>query len=780
MKPCRVLLFTLILLAGEVSRSEAQYNWLATLNYKNMILSRIGPGSFPNVTSVLSSTYDQNHQRYIFQANLDTNGFFHLCTVDALNGVIISSPLCPATNNQLQPTQGLEYDNATDTLYGMLGTGFCWIEPATGVVHPIGTVPFTSLQYFIASAFDARDHWYICETNTSLVVMDAASGNVIYNTPIAPSGSLADMKFDNATRQLYGIDVSDSLSSPQFDSITLATGEKHLITALPLMDVQGNGYIGSYSSGAGDYYDQGSYTIDEQGGKYIFLATDPDTSACVNQYLYALDIPTGAVSSKMFFPYSTLYYNGPRLEPGEYVVNYCFDNLRGVMYALNWYEVFTAPSITIYPSQDTICPGDLVTFEAIANGPALYPSFQWVLNGQFVGTNSDLYANTSLTNGDTVYCILINGGAACTVTAPINSNRIVIRNAPLDTASVSISDTATSVCPEQMVQFTALAVHGGLSPTYQWRVNGITINGPDSPVFKYNHWANGDVVNCVLYTTSHCAINKTTFSDSIVMQVHALPTSMGIVASATTICSGDNVTFTASQVLNGGDSASFQWQVDGQNTGQGLHSFTTQSLANGDGVSCILTSSLGCTAPVAATDTIVMTVNPTPVVTLAPDTIITRGSSVRLDPSVTGTIVSWQWTPVMALNDPSVAQPVATPVSTTTYQLTVSSDEGCVGSGKIKVVVYTPLRIPNAFTPGAAGHNGLFRIPPSLQITVIGFSVFNRSGQVVFSTANAGDGWDGTFKGQPQPTGTYVWELEYVDVLTGKPTRASGTVELIR
>src|SRR5580700_8910124 len=125
MKPCRVLLFTLILLAGEVSRSEAQYNWLATLDYKNMTLSRIGPGSFPNVTSVLSSTYDQNHQRYIFQANLDSNGFFHLVTVDASTGVIISSPACPATLHQFQFVQGIEYDNATDTLYGIMGTDFC-------------------------------------------------------------------------------------------------------------------------------------------------------------------------------------------------------------------------------------------------------------------------------------------------------------------------------------------------------------------------------------------------------------------------------------------------------------------------------------------------------------------------------------------------------------------------------------------------------------------------------------------------------------------------------
>ena len=88
--------------------------------------------------------------------------------------------------------------------------------------------------------------------------------------------------------------------------------------------------------------------------------------------------------------------------------------------------------------------------------------------------------------------------------------------------------------------------------------------------------------------------------------------------------------------------------------------------------------------------------------------------------------------------------------------------------------------MPNAFTPQGVGSNEIFRVPPSLQITLKGFAVFNRSGQQVFTAANSGAGWDGTYKGQPQPMGTYIWEIEYLDLLTGKSLRATGTVELIR
>jgi hypothetical protein len=133
-------------------------------------------------------------------------------------------------------------------------------------------------------------------------------------------------------------------------------------------------------------------------------------------------------------------------------------------------------------------------------------------------------------------------------------------------------------------------------------------------------------------------------------------------------------------------------------------------------------------------------------VSLRADTVIARGASVQLDPLLTGNIVSCQWTPVTHLNNPSVADPVADPVYSTTYRLAVISDKGCAATGKITIVVYTPLHMPNAFTP-TAGSNAVFRIPASLQITLIGFSVFNRSGQQVFTAAKSGDGWNGTFRG---------------------------------
>ncbi len=101
-------------------------------------------------------------------------------------------------------------------------------------------------------------------------------------------------------------------------------------------------------------------------------------------------------------------------------------------------------------------------------------------------------------------------------------------------------------------------------------------------------------------------------------------------------------------------------------------------------------------------------------------------------------------------------------------------------AGKLTIVVYRKITMPNAFTPGGSGIDDVFRIPPSTTQQIRSFRVFNRWGQLLFSTTNSGGGWDGNFNGQPQPAGTYAWMIQYVDGMTNKPEMASGTVELIR
>ncbi len=194
-----------------------------------------------------------------------------------------------------------------------------------------------------------------------------------------------------------------------------------------------------------------------------------------------------------------------------------------------------------------------------------------------------------------------------------------------------------------------------------------------------------------------------------------------------------------------------------------------------------VTGANGCRSVTA--DTMLLTVLPAPKVFAGKDTIVAPGEPLQLlarDVNGTG-FTAYSWTPQNLLNDPLVAGPVATLTVDQTFTVTAASTEGCQGSDQISVrVIRGPeIYVPNAFTPNGDGRNDVLR-PVTVGIkTFSSFSVFNRAGQRIFYTSDAGSGWDGRLAGQPQGTGGFVWVVEGTDY-TGRNIRRSGTVLLIR
>jgi gliding motility-associated-like protein len=60
------------------------------------------------------------------------------------------------------------------------------------------------------------------------------------------------------------------------------------------------------------------------------------------------------------------------------------------------------------------------------------------------------------------------------------------------------------------------------------------------------------------------------------------------------------------------------------------------------------------------------------------------------------------------------------------------------------------------------------------------FSIYNRWGQRMFSSAEKETGWDGKINEVPQDTGAYVWVIKAVDSRNGKVHERKGTFILIR
>ncbi|CAN5413857.1 hypothetical protein BH11BAC3_BH11BAC3_33040 [soil metagenome] len=139
----------------------------------------------------------------------------------------------------------------------------------------------------------------------------------------------------------------------------------------------------------------------------------------------------------------------------------------------------------------------------------------------------------------------------------------------------------------------------------------------------------------------------------------------------TSLCAGSSVKLTSS------GAATYSWTPTSglSNTTisdpVSLPATTTQYIVSG-------TNSYGCTAK----DTVVITVKNKPIITKSSDTSICRNTPLQLSASGGST---YTWAPSTTLNNASIAMPVASPVTNTTYVVTVTGTNSCYDSAFIKV-----------------------------------------------------------------------------------------------
>lgn len=89
------------------------------------------------------------------------------------------------------------------------------------------------------------------------------------------------------------------------------------------------------------------------------------------------------------------------------------------------------------------------------------------------------------------------------------------------------------------------------------------------------------------------------------------------------------------------------------------------------------------------------------------------------------------------------------------------------------------LYVPNAFSPNGDNKNDLYFTYSACPIRYFELQIYNRWGELVFSTQDIAQGWDGSYKNQVQPTGVYTYRVLLVNEL-GKSTSSKGSVTLIR
>ncbi len=408
-------------------------------------------------------------------------------------------------------------------------------------------------------------------------------------------------------------------------------------------------------------------------------------------------------------------------------------------------KVIAKPPITLAFRDTLICVPDNVKMQATGPG-----NFSWSPVTNMINENTG--SPTVNPSATTTYTVQLDEqGCVNTDTVQIRVVRVVTTRAMND----------TTICRTDPVQLNITS--DGLQ--HQWTpaatLNNATLKNPIAVP------TNVTTTYQVLARIGSC-----TATDNIT--ITTVPYPFANAGNDTAIC------FNTSAVLNGRhDGSSFTWSPVSTLVNPNTLNPTASPTAN---TAYILTSrnNVGCPKP--GFDTVIVNVLPQIFPFAGNDTLVVVGQPLQFN-AEGGT--RYLWTPPTGLNNVNIKNPIGIygqETDSIRYKVQVFNDIGCYDSTFVSVKVFKTnpyVFVPTAFTPNGDGLNDLIR-PIAVGVQKINyFRIFNRWGEMVFSTTTNEQGWDGRIKGTPQGSNVFVWMVSAIDYI-GKPIFLKGTVTLIR
>lgn len=410
--------------------------------------------------------------------------------------------------------------------------------------------------------------------------------------------------------------------------------------------------------------------------------------------------------------------------------------------------VIDKPVITLGFKDTLICVPDAVTLQASGTG-----NFSWTPTTNMVNANTATPTVNPTTT--TTYTVSLDQQGC------VNTDEVQVRVVTFVTLD-KMNDTL--ICQTDQVQLSVSS--DGLN--YQWTPSNAVSNAAiQDPI--------GISGNSQAYTVT-ASIGSCTATKTI--NVTAAPYPVVNAGPDTTICYSTSASLRGMQ-----DGGTFNWSPS--NTLVGANTLTPTAYPSREGLNeYVLTSfhTAPNTCPKPRRDTVAVTVLPKIRPWAGNDTMVIVNQPLQFH--ATGG-ESYEWSPATGLSDPLAADPVGiygSEIDSITYIVKVFNAARCFDTASVKVIVFKTnpyVFVPNAFTPNGDGLNDEIR-PIAVGVKQINyFRIFNRWGQLVFSTTTNGKGWDGKIGGIPQGSNVYVWMVGAVDYM-GNPIFLKGTATLIR
>jgi gliding motility-associated-like protein len=402
-----------------------------------------------------------------------------------------------------------------------------------------------------------------------------------------------------------------------------------------------------------------------------------------------------------------------------------------------------------------------------------------------INVGSDSYTAQNLT-GSTRFAAIVQNGNACTADT---SGAAVVTVDP-KTVGGKLDPSLTNVCLNEVVDPTLSLVN----------YTGAVVNWQTS--LDNTSWSNfTPAYNNTTYKTG--AVNRTTYyrvmvksgvcpaalSDVATIRFYNVPMpEAAIDPPVSSICYGKSAVLNAT-ITTG---TSYAWSNNvplspgGSGTVPSLP-YSITSTASPLVTSNVVLSVTNAGCPNASKDTFRIDVTPPIIVKAGNDTAVVINQPLQFNATVNDpNAFIWSWAPPAGLNSSTISNPVAiydaSAPESITYVVTAQTLAGCTGTDTVTVKIFktgADIFVPSAFTPNSDGRNDVIRPVMAGIAQLAFFRVYNRWGQLVFSTNQINKGWDGMIGGAKQSSQNFVYMVQAVDY-TGKTIVKRGSFVLIR
>lgn len=176
-------------------------------------------------------------------------------------------------------------------------------------------------------------------------------------------------------------------------------------------------------------------------------------------------------------------------------------------------------SVSISPSANPICSGTSVTFTATAsNTGGGVVTYTFKKNGVNVQSGpSNTYTTSSIANGNSFSCSISITGGSCG-SAIANSSAVVMTVNVGPSPTITISETQFNLCSGG-IDFSSVVTNEGVSPGYQWKLNGVDLPGEVNPFLIQAGLVDGDLITCELTSSLACVSGATVLSNTITVDL---------------------------------------------------------------------------------------------------------------------------------------------------------------------------------------------------------------------------------------------------------------------